>query len=109
MIGKLLPVLISTSIKGVFPISLESMENIGLNSVHKSLNAFCWVSVMSASCNSTFLCTSMSAGEVINLFSLLYELIPPFCLWSTSLSSSSNIIGEGSVEVSVTISDISRD
>ena len=51
---------------------------MSLNSVHKSLNAFGWVSVMSASCISTFLCTSMSTGEVINLFSLFSELILHF-------------------------------
>ena len=109
MICNLSPVSISTLIKGVFPISLESVENISQNSVHKSLEAFHWASVTSASCNSTFLCISMSAGEVINPFSIFSLSTSPSCSWSTSLSSSSYIIGEGSVEVSVFISDKSND
>ena len=76
---------------------------MSLNSVHKSLKAFLWASVISASCNSTFLCTSILAGEVTNLFSLCSLFTSPSCLQSTSLSSSSNMIGESSVEVSVII------
>ena len=56
---------------------LESMEKISLNSLHNSLKALCWTSVMSASCNSTFLCTSISARDVINFFA---ELTVPFVL-----------------------------
>ena len=110
VIGRLSPVSISISIRGVFPISLESMENISLNSLHNSLMAFCCASVMSASCNSTFLCTSMSARDLINFFSVFSEIIFHFHSLSPSISlSSSNKMGEGSVEVSVTISDISKD
>ena len=80
VIGKLSPVSISTSNKGFFPISPEYVENISLNSVHKSLKAFHWASVISASCNSTFLCISTLAGEVINLFSMFSLFISPSCL-----------------------------
>ena len=61
-------------------MSLKSMEKVSLNALHNSLKAFCCTSVTSASCNSTFLCTSMSAGDVINFFSLFSELIFPSVL-----------------------------
>ena len=90
-------------------MSLESTEKKSLNSLHNSLKAFCCSSETLGSCNSIFQCTSMSAGDVINLFSLLSETISSFWSWSTSISlSSSNKIGESSVEVSVTISDMSK-
>ena len=91
-------------------MSLESTEKISLNSLHNALKAFCCSSETLASCNLIFQCTSMSAGDVINFFSLLSEILSSTLPWSASISlSSSNKIGEGSVEVSVTILDISND
>ena len=52
----------------------------------------------------------MSAEDVINFFSLSSEITAFFSSWNLSISfSSSNKIGEGSVEISVTISDMSKD
>ena len=91
-------------------MSLESTKKISLKSLHNALKAFCCSSETLASCNSIFQCTSMSAGDVINFFPLLSEIPSSLLSWSTSISlSSSNKIGEGSVEVSVTISDMSKD
>ena len=91
-------------------MSLESTEKISLNSVHTALKAFSCSSETLAYCNLIFQCTSMSAGDVINFYSLLSEILFSALSWSTSiLLSSSNKIGDGSVEVSVTILDISND
>ena len=68
VIGGPSPVLTSISIKGVFPISLESLEKMSLYSLHSSLKAFWCSFVTSASCKSTFLCMSISAGEVLTSF-----------------------------------------
>ena len=91
-------------------MSREFTEKISLNSLHNALKAFCCSSETLASCNSIFQCTFMSTGDVINFFSLFSEIISSFLSWRTSISLSyPNKISEGSVEVSVTISDISKD
>ena len=89
---------------------LESVEKMPLYSSHSFLKAFCCFSVMSASGKSTFLCTSISAGDIINFFSVYSNVILFFHSLSPSISlSSSNKMGKGSVEVLVVISDISKD
>ena len=94
MIGGLSPVSISISIKGVFPILLESVERMSLYSSHYSLKAFCCSYVTSASCKSTFLCMPISTGDVINFFSVYSNVISFFCSLSPSISlSSSNKMG----------------
>ena len=67
--GGLSPVSISIEIKGVFPMSEESFENISLYSSHSSSTPFYIGPRTSASCSLTFLYVSTSAGEVMNTFS----------------------------------------
>ena len=67
--GGLSPVSISIVIKGVFPMSSGPFENMSSYSSHSLINCCLYLSGTFASSNTTFLCLSTSAGEVINFFS----------------------------------------
>ena len=72
--GGLFPVSISISISSVFPMSPLLLEIILSNRLHRSWNLPLVSSLIWASFKSTFLCVSMSAGDLIKFVAVVRTL-----------------------------------
>ena len=72
--GGLFPVSMSISISSVFPMSPLLLEIILSNRLHRSWNLPLVSSLIWASFKSTFLCVSMSAGDLIKFVAVVRTL-----------------------------------